>query len=77
MFYVQYKMQNRPRRLGLHGALFDYGHRQIPGQSQSEQLHFGHFHIFILKWKTWSQIRIQSICNITVERWKINTCTPK
>lgn len=30
-------------------ALFHYSHCQIPGQSESQELHFGQLHVFILK----------------------------
>lgn len=32
----------------FHSALFDYSHSQIPGQSESQELHFGQLHVFIL-----------------------------
>lgn len=52
-FYVQYKMQKKnvsfeSRHSCFHSALFDYSHSQIPGQSESQELHFGQLHVFIL-----------------------------
>lgn len=33
----------------LHGSFFDDSHGQIPGQRESQKLHFGLLHIFLLK----------------------------
>lgn len=35
--------------LYFHRSLFDYRLSQIPGQSESQELHFGHLYVFLLQ----------------------------
>lgn len=35
--------------LCFHRSLFDYRLSQIPGQSESQELHFGHLYVFLLQ----------------------------
>lgn len=43
----------------FHGALFDYSHCQIPGQGESQELHFGQLHVFILRMATKLEVKKQ------------------
>lgn len=63
---MQKKRSLPSHRSCFNSSLFDDGHSQIPGQSESQELHFGHLYVFILKWQMQSD---KKYC--TVRLWQI------
>ncbi len=53
----------------FHSSLFNYRHSQIPGQSESQELHFGQLYVFILKWQMHSNKKGSGlyVCNTAAD----------
>lgn len=55
----------------FHGSLLDDRLSQIPGQSESQELHFGHLDIFLLRWQkhTRGEVDCRSTICLHVTGW--------